>query len=78
MPTPFQVMMLRPSLDDFPHYAVPQPYTLRWYHAGDEQHWLAMKARSDQFHHADLGYYRSTYAPIWTCCPNGRRFCATA
>lgn len=54
-------MMLRPSLDDFPHYSLPHPFTLRWYQPGDEHHWLAMKARSDPFHQADLAYYQSTY-----------------
>src|SRR4051794_7599138 len=74
MMAPFQVMMLRPSLDDFPQYALPQPFTIRWYQAGDEQHWLAMKARSDHFHHADLTYYRNTYGAHADLLPERQAF----
>lgn len=56
-----QIMMLRPSLDGFPDYPLPHPFTLRWYQPGDEQQWLAMKARADHYHRADLDYYQQTY-----------------
>jgi GNAT superfamily N-acetyltransferase len=74
MITPVQVMMLRPSLDDFPQYSLPRPFTIRWYQAGDERHWLAMKACSDQFHHADLTYYRSTYGAHAHLLPERQAF----
>lgn len=74
MIAPVQVMMLRPSLDDFPQFSLPQPFTIRWYQAGDEQHWLAMKARSDHFHHADLSYYLNTYGAHAELLPERQAF----
>jgi GNAT superfamily N-acetyltransferase len=74
MSTPVQVLMLCPSLDDFPQYAVPHPFTIRWYQAGDEQHWLAIKARSDHFHHADLAYYLNTYGANAHLLPERQAF----
>lgn len=74
MVAPVQVPMLRPSLDDFPHYALPHPFTIRWYRQGDEQHWLAMKARSDHFHQADLTYYRNTYGAHADLLPQRQAF----
>jgi GNAT superfamily N-acetyltransferase len=67
-------MMLRPSLDDFPQYPLPHPFTIRWYAQGDEHHWLAMKARSDQFHQADLGYYLHTYGAQAHLLPDRQAF----
>jgi GNAT superfamily N-acetyltransferase len=66
--------MLRRSLDDFPQYSLPHPFTIRWYQAGDEQHWLAMKARSDHFHQADLTYYLNTYAAHADLLPERQAF----
>jgi GNAT superfamily N-acetyltransferase len=74
MIAPVQVMMLRPSLDDFPQYALPYPFTIRWYQEGDEQHWLAMKARSDHFHQADLTYYLNTYGAHANLLPQRQAF----
>jgi GNAT superfamily N-acetyltransferase len=67
-------MMLRPSLDDFPQYSLPRPFTIRWYQEGDEQHWLAIKASSDQFHHADLTYYQNTYGAHADLLPQRQAF----
>jgi len=74
MIAPVQVMMLRPSLDDFPQYALPHPFTIRWYQQGDERHWLAMKARSDHFHQADLTYYQHTYGAHADLLPERQAF----
>jgi GNAT superfamily N-acetyltransferase len=74
MIAPFQVVMLRPSLDDFPQYSLPAAFTIRWYQAGDEQHWLAMKARSDRFHRADLAYYQSIYGAHADLLPERQAF----
>ena len=74
MNAPVQVMMLRPSLDDLPQYSLPGPFTIRWYQAGDEQHWLAIKARSDHFHHADLTYYQNSYAAHAHLLPQRQAF----
>jgi GNAT superfamily N-acetyltransferase len=74
MITPVQVMMLRPSLDDFPQEALPPPFIIRWYQKGDEQHWLAMKARSDPFHQADLAYYWNTYGAHAALLPERQAF----
>lgn len=74
MIAPVQVMMLRRSLDDIPQYALSRPFSIRWFQAGDEQHWLAMKARSDLFHHADLAYYQSTYGDYAHLLPARQAF----
>src|SRR5262245_50574199 len=71
---PFQIIMIRPSLHDFPHYPLPRPFTVRWYQDGDEQHWLAMKARADHFHQADLAYYQQTYGPYAHLLPDRQAF----
>lgn len=71
---PFQIMMLRPSLSDFPQYPLPQPFRMRWYQTGDEQHWLALKARSDRFHQADLAYYQHTYGAYAHLLPQRQAF----
>ncbi len=36
--------MVRPDLEDLPEFAVPAPYSLRWYLPGDEGAWLAIQA----------------------------------
>jgi len=57
-----RVMMLRPNLQSIPQHFLPSLYTIGWYKEGDEQQWLGIKARSDQFHTADLNYFIQTYA----------------
>ena len=69
-----QVRMVRPSLDSFPQYPLPHPFTIRWYQAGDEEHWLDMKARSDHFHRADRDYYQHTYGAHATLLPQRQAF----
>jgi predicted GNAT family acetyltransferase len=66
--------MVRPSLDSFPHYALPHPFTIRWYQTGDEAHWLAMKAHSDHLHRADLAYYQRTYGAHAALLPQRQAF----
>ena len=55
--------MVRPSLEGFPDYPLPAPFSVRWYQPGDERHWLALKARADDYHQADAAYYDETYGP---------------
>lgn len=43
------VAMVRPTLDNMPIFALPEPYCWRWYEPGDEAHWLAIHAAADQF-----------------------------
>jgi hypothetical protein len=43
------LMMIRPSLEGFPTYPLPAPFSVRWYQPREEPHWLAMKARADHF-----------------------------
>jgi GNAT superfamily N-acetyltransferase len=71
---PVQIMMLRPSLEDFPQHPLLHPFTIRWYQSGDEQHWLSMKARSDRFHHADPAYYWRTYGAHTSLLPERQAF----
>jgi len=44
------VSMVRPTLDDLPHFALPAPYTLRWYQPGDERDWVAIHVAADPYH----------------------------
>ena len=69
-----QVVMVRPSLDSFPHYSLPRPFSIRWYQTGDEEHWLAMKARSDSLHRADHAYYRHIYGAHAELLPQRQAF----
>jgi GNAT superfamily N-acetyltransferase len=41
--------LIRPSLDDIPQFALPAPYTLRWYQPGDEDHWTAIHVEADRY-----------------------------
>lgn len=41
--------MIRPTLENLPTFAVPAPYTLRWYQPGDEQAWLAIHIAADPY-----------------------------
>ena len=44
------VSMIRATLNGLPHFAVPAPYTLRWYELGDEQAWVAIHVAADAYH----------------------------
>jgi GNAT superfamily N-acetyltransferase len=44
------VSMVRATLDNLPHFALPAPYTLRWYQPGDETHWVAIHVAADRYH----------------------------
>src|SRR5262245_36761444 len=78
MIAPIQVLMLRPSLDDFPQHSLLHPFTTRWYQAGDAQHWLAIKDSSDRFHHADLTYDMDTYGAHAQLLPQRQAFLCDA
>ena len=69
-----KVVMVRPSLDSFPDYSLSDPFTIRWYQAGDEKQWLDMKARSDPFHHAGRDYYQHTYGAHTALLPQRQAF----
>ena len=43
------VSMIRATLNDLPHFALPAPYTLRWYEPGDEQAWVAIHVAADAY-----------------------------
>lgn len=45
-----KVAMVRPTLDNLPHYELPPTYSLRWYQPGDETAWLAIHRAADPFH----------------------------
>jgi GNAT superfamily N-acetyltransferase len=73
-----RVVMVRPTLEDFPHYALPHPYTIRWYQTGDEVHWLDIKARSDLLHRVDEAYYQQTYGAHAALLPQRQAFLCDA
>jgi hypothetical protein len=41
--------MIRPTLENLPTFAIPAPYTLRWYQPGDEKAWLAIHIAADPY-----------------------------
>lgn len=41
------VGMMRETLEDLPEFALPAPYTLRWYQPGDEVDWVAIHNAAD-------------------------------
>lgn len=43
------ISMSRPTLENLPTFAIPAPYTLRWYQPGDEQDWLAIHTAADPY-----------------------------
>src|SRR4051812_9050109 len=43
------LMMVRPTLDNLPEYALPPGYTIRWHAPGDEQHWLRIHEHADRY-----------------------------
>ena len=44
------VSMTRATLTDLPQFALPAPYTLRWYELGDEQAWVDIHVAADAYH----------------------------
>ena len=43
------ISMIRPTLENLPTFAIPAPYTLRWYQPGDEKAWLAIHIAADPY-----------------------------
>ena len=39
-PNALFTVMVRDTLDDVPHFPLPDGYTVRWYRPGDEQAWI--------------------------------------
>ena len=44
------VSMVRATLADLPHFALPAPYSLRWYQPGDEKYWVDIHVAADRYH----------------------------
>ncbi len=44
------VSMVRATLDNLPHVALPTPYSLRWYQPGDERYWVDIHVAADPYH----------------------------
>jgi GNAT superfamily N-acetyltransferase len=45
----YSVHMVRESLDDLPEFALPAPYSIRWYRPGDKENWLAIQLEAEKF-----------------------------
>jgi GNAT superfamily N-acetyltransferase len=43
------IMMVRPTMQNLPHYPVPTPFALRWYQPGDGQHWTDIHLEADLY-----------------------------
>jgi hypothetical protein len=41
--------MIRKNLDAIPDYGVPNGYSIRWYHPGDEQSWCNIHLLADKY-----------------------------
>ena len=42
------ITMVRPDLDNVPDHRFPESYALRWYQAGEEQHWNRIERLADE------------------------------
>jgi GNAT superfamily N-acetyltransferase len=42
-----EIVMVRDHLRHIPQFALPAPYTLRWYRPGDAQHWIDIHTLAD-------------------------------
>ena len=47
-PKGFGVVMIRRDLAGIPQFALPEPFSFRWYQPGDEAHWLDIHERADK------------------------------
>ncbi len=43
-----EIFMVRDTLNDIPSFAMPQPYSLRWYQPGDQQRWTDIHLQADK------------------------------
>lgn len=43
------VVMIRETLDDVPQFALPPPFTVRWYRPGDAATWLRIHLAADKY-----------------------------
>ncbi len=55
------VRMDRPHLEDLPDKTVPAPYDFRWYQAGDEEAWVRIHERADDYNEASLQLFRDQF-----------------
>lgn len=46
-----EISMIRPTLDNLPHYDLPEGYSLHWYEPGDEAAWTAIHVVADRYNH---------------------------
>ena len=78
--------MTCPDLSRTPVFELPEAFGLRWYHPGDEQHWIAVHDLADLYNRTDATVFREQFGeaeealPERQCylvSPNGR-FVGTA
>jgi GNAT superfamily N-acetyltransferase len=43
------ICMIRQKLDAIPDYTLPSSFSFKWYQPGDEEHWLEIHRRADQY-----------------------------
>ncbi len=43
------IKLIRPSLDNLPHFLLPPGYAMTWYAPGDEQHWVDIHIHADRY-----------------------------
>lgn len=55
------VTMVREDFHDLPKFAVPSPFSLRWYQPGDEAEWTRIQQQSDPFLTITASAYRQQF-----------------
>lgn len=55
------IKMARPNLENIPEHEFPPGYAARWFHAGDEAHWLRIQSLADEDHEINLAVFRKYF-----------------
>lgn len=46
---PKEIFLVRPNLDDIPHFDIPRPFKLRTFQSGDEENWFKIYKAADHY-----------------------------
>jgi len=53
--------MVREDLRDIPTFSLPEPYSLRWYRPGDEEAWVIIQRRADEYNEITLALFAEAF-----------------
>lgn len=68
------VSMVRATLDDLPDFALPTPYSLRWYQPGDEQAWVDIHIAADRYHTFTAETFRQEFGADQALLPTRQAY----